>query len=74
MIRRHSTTLHVMRCDGCGKQTRNAFDGFSDEDQAVREAIGLGWHIQAEHVEQPDGSIHEIRRDLCGQCRIHEPS
>jgi hypothetical protein len=45
MIRTHTFTLHVVRCDGCGNQNRTLSDGFHYEQDAVHAALDSGWQL-----------------------------
>lgn len=64
MIRTHTLTFYVVRCDYCGHQNRMVADGFHDEETAVRDALDHGWFCTA-------GSYH-----LCPACAapFTEPS
>lgn len=45
MIRTHSLTFYVVRCDHCGNQNRTVADGFSSEDAALASASAHGWQV-----------------------------
>lgn len=45
MIRTHSLTFYVVRCDDCGTQNRMVADGFPSEEAAVSDAIAHDWDI-----------------------------
>lgn len=56
MIRSHSLTFYVVRCDFCGDQNRIVADGFSSENDAETHALNRGWY-------SPSGNHH-----LCPSC------